>query len=247
MRREWAWLAAAILMSRGAAAVLINVDLQPGPSGNAFSADFAGQGGLADPGHDVWNAVAPPVDGYASSWGSGGNFDFTNAFHSAALFDSAGRPTRVTLSVERGAPLGTTFAVNPGNLWAYDHVASDVRNLMSDYLIAPGNGTNRVVLHHLERGARHTLCLYGAGDQNTHQTTFTVGGVSQTTRGVPHELHTMKAGDEYVIFTGVVASADGTIAIDYTGAGASRDGNFNGLQIRPEAPQAAAPAEGAAP
>ena len=59
---------------------------------------------------------------------------------------------------------------------------------------APGNGTNRVVLRHLKPGAAYTLCLYGAGDQNTHQTTFRVAGATQTTRGVPHVLHTMTAG-----------------------------------------------------
>jgi hypothetical protein len=227
-------VAVLLVLAQGAAAVLINVDLQPGPSGGAFSAGFAGQGALPAPGHDTWNPVAPPVDGYSSSWGSGGNFDFDGSFESDPLFDAEGRPTPVTISIDRGVPPGTTFAVNPSNAWAYDHVATDARNLMSDYLIAPGSGTNRVVLRHLKPGASYTLCLYGAGDQNTHQTTFRVAGATQTTRGVPHALHAMTAGGDYVVFTGVVAAADGTLEILYTGAGASRDGNFNGLQVQGE-------------
>lgn len=230
-----------------AGAVTINVDLQPGPSGNRFAATHAGPGALPDPGRDTWNAVAPPVDGYASSWGSGGNFSFAGTFTSEPLFDSAGAPTPVVVTLSPGLPLGTTFAVNPANAWAYDHVATDARNLMSDYLIAPGNGTNTLVIRNLAPGAKYTLCLYGAGDQNTHQTAFTVGGVTKTTTGAPNDLHALTNEGDYVLFTEVEA-ADGTIAIHYTGAGLSRDGNFNGFQLRGEVPAAAgaAPAPAAA-
>lgn len=244
-QRTWGPAFAAALLALRAAAGTLNVDFQPGPSGGAFSADFAGQGGLADPGHDTWNIVAPPVDGYASSWGSGGNFDFEDPFTSGDLFDSSGAATRVTVAVHRGAPLGTTFACNPANAWAYDHVAHDVRNLMSDYLIAPWNGTNTVVIRNLAPGAKHLLYLYGAGDQDTHQTTFQVGPVSKTTRGAPNESHAMAEGGEYVVFEDVEA-ADGAIEIRYTGAGPSRDGNFNGFQLRGELPRRAAAASATA-
>jgi len=209
----------------------INVDFQPGPNGSSYSANFHGQGGLSDPGNDTWNAVMPPVDGYASAWGSGGNFNFESSFVSDPLFDSAGGITPVTVTIHRGKPLGTTFAVNPSNVWAFDHVAVDAKNLMSDYLIAPGNGTNSIRINHLVPKATYTLYLYGAGDQNTHQTTFTVDSISQTTAGVPHEIHPMAEGADYVVFRDVEA-ADGTLVIYYSGAGASGDGNFNGFQIR---------------
>ena len=135
----------------------VNVDFQPGPSGAAFAVDFLGQGALADPGNDHWNIVAPPVDGYESLWGSGGNFNFAGSYTSGTLQDSSGGMTPVVLSVQEGVPLGTTFAVNPANVWAYDHVANDKKRLMSDYLIAPGGGVNHVVISNLLAGARYTL------------------------------------------------------------------------------------------
>lgn len=214
----------------------INVDLQPGPSGATHSTEHSGQGALADPGQNVWNVVAPPVDGYTSAWGSGGNFSFPDTYSSGGLVDSSGGLTRVNLTVHRGDPLGTTFAVNPENAWPYSHLADNAKNLMKDYLIAPGGGTNAVVISGLVPGAKYTLCLYGAGDQNTHQTTFIVGGASQTTAGVPHEgSHNLTEGVDFVLFAGVEA-AGGTVTIQYTGAGKSRDGNFNGLQVRGERP-----------
>ena len=50
---------------------VINIDFQPGPSGATFASDYAGPGALADDANHVWNAVAPPVDGYTSAWGCG--------------------------------------------------------------------------------------------------------------------------------------------------------------------------------
>lgn len=214
---------------------VINVDFQPGPSGAIYSIEFSGPGALADAGHDRWNAVAPPVDGYASPWGSGGNFSFEGDFTTGALVNSEGQGTAVEISVKRGEPLGTTFACNPDNTWAYSHVADDAKNLMKDYLIAPGGGTNAVVIRNLKPGARYTLYLYGAGDQNTHQTKFTIGSVTKTTAGVPHESHTLKADGDFVVFEDVEA-VGGEIAISYVGAGPSRDGNFNGLQIKGDIP-----------
>ncbi len=230
-------LLAVLSFSRGG---VINADFQPGPSGDEFSTLYSGQGAMADPGHDVWNAVSPPVEGYSSDWGSGGNFHFTPAFVSEPLADSEGIKTPVTVAVYRGTPLGTTFAVNPSNSWAYDHVANNAKALMSEYLIAPGGGTNEVVIEHLVPGAKYTLCLYGAGDQDTHQTTFAVAGVMKTTTGSPNAPHDLTAGGDYVIYNDVEAVA-GAITISYTGAGKSRDGNFNGFQLRGEWPAGGQP------
>lgn len=214
------------------AELVLNVDFQPGPTGGKFSRAHAGVGALPDDGGTLWNVVAPPVDGYASAWGSGGNFSFTGGFTSEPLYDSGGRATPVTITVHAGAPLGTTFAVNPENTWAYGHVAADAAALMGDYLIAPGGGTNSVVISNLVAGARYTLYLYGAGDQNYHQTTFVVGGHEKSTAGVPHDrTHDLTAGMDYVVFEDVEA-AGGVIAIGYVAAGESRDGNFNGLQLK---------------
>ena len=154
---------------------------------------------------------------------------------SVRLLDSTGQETPVTVTVKRGTPLGTTFAVNPSNTWAYSHVADDAKALMSDYLIAPGGGTNEVTVNHLVPGSRYTFYLYGAGDQNTHQTTFTIGAKSQTTLGVPHDSHNLTPEGDYVVFTDVLAD-NGTVTISYVGAGASRDGNFNGFQMQGEWP-----------
>ncbi len=212
---------------------VINVDLQPGPGGHRFSANHHGRGGLDDSTNGLWNAVMPPVAGYDSSWGSGGLFEFEGVYESSTLHDDAGVTTPVTISIHNGPPRGTTFAVNPGNTWAYDHVATDAKNLMSDYLIAPGGGTNIIRINNLKPGSSATLVLFGAGDQNTHRTTFAVGGQSLTTAGVPHEPHTLTEGVDYVVFRDV-KTEDGSLVLTYTGAGASMDGNINGLQIRGE-------------
>ena len=208
----------------------INVDFQPGPNGHKFSANYVGRGVLSADSNELWNAVMPTVAGYDSTWGSGGNFNFDGNFVSEPLFDSAGQITPVTVTIHSGLPLGTTFAVNLSNTWAYNHVASDAQNLMSDYLIAPGGITNSILIKNLKPGSLCTLALYGAGDQNTHQTTFVVGTNSLTTRGVSHEIHSITEGGEYVIMRNVVV-ADGSLEIFYVGAGSSQDGNFNGLQI----------------
>ena len=226
-----------------AADATVNVDFQPGPGGMAFSVDYFGQGALADPGHDHWNIVAPPVDGYESLWGSGGNFNFAGSHTSGTLQDSSGGMTPVVVSVREGVPLGTTFAVNPSNTWAYEHVANDKKRLMSDYLIAPGGGVNHVIISNLVAGARYTLYLYGAGDQETHRTTFTVGAAVKTTGGAPNRSHELTLDGDYVVFSDVEA-VDGVITVAYVGAGPSRDGNFNGLQLRGEIPTFALPEGG---
>ena len=208
----------------------INVDFQPGPNGHKFSANYVGRGVLSADSNELWNAVMPTVAGYDSTWGSGGNFNFDGNFVSEPLFDSAGQITPVTVTIHSGLPLGTTFAVNPSNTWAYNHVASDAQNLMSDYLIAPGGSTNRIQIKNLTPGSVCTLVLFGAGDQSTHRTTFMVGTQTLTTAGVPEEIHTITEGGDYVVFRNI-AVADGTLEVFYTGAGSSRDGNFNGLQI----------------
>ena len=223
-------LVLAVLL-RSAVAGIVAVDLQPGPTGNEFSAHHSGAGVLSDGAVITWNTVAPPVDGYSSSWGSGGEFALDGQYTSAPLVDAEGNTTRVTVSIARGSPRGTTFAVNPSNTWAYDHVATDAKNLMSDYLIAPGGGTNTIVIDHLVADAVYTLCLYGAGDQATHQTTFAVDGVSRATTGAPNDTHVMTEGGDYVVFKEVVAR-EGRIVIAYTGAGTSRDGNFNGFELK---------------
>ncbi|MBU0679391.1 MAG: hypothetical protein KJ626_14925 [Verrucomicrobia bacterium] len=227
-------LSAGLIQAQGTESV-INVDFQPGPSGSAHSTTYTGSGALDDADHDFWNAVEPPVDGYASSWGSGGNFSFVGTYSLGALLDSEGAKTPVEVSISEGVPRGTTFAVNPENLWAFEHVADDAKDLMKDYLIAPGGGTNLVVISPLVRGARYTLYLYGAGDQDAHQTAFTVGGLTKTTEGVPNASHDMRNGGDYVVFENVEA-VDGSLSILYVGAGSSRDGNFNGFQLKGKLP-----------
>lgn len=211
---------------------VINVDFQPGSSGAMFSSTHAGTGALIGSDNDRWNAVEPPVEGYTSTWGAGGNFNFVAAYHTEPLLDARGWSTPVTVTVEAGEPLGTTFAVNPDNVWAYEHVADDAKDLMKDYLIAPGGTTNRVLINNLSADERYTLYVFGAGDQNYHQTTFTVDGRSKSTAGVPHDQrHDLTEGVDYVVFEDV-EPVNGTIAIRYTAAGESRDGNFNGFQLR---------------
>lgn len=216
----------------GAEQTAVNVDLQPGATGERHAVTYAGYGPGGEECGDVWNAVAPPVDGYTSDWGSGGNLSFRDLFLVTNLLDGSGQKTIVSVSVERGDPLGTSFAVNDQNTWAFEHVAENAKDLMKDYLIAPGGGTNTLIISGLEPGSRCTLWLFGAGDQDTHQTAFRLGDCTRTTTGVLHEKHNLVPGGDYVVFDPVLVSADGSVTVHYSGVGKSRDGNFNGFQLR---------------
>ena len=211
---------------------VINVDFQPGGAGGAASTNYAGQGAYADPGNNFWNAVAPSTGGnFNGSAGTGGTNDFAgDPFVSGFLNDSTGAATGVKVEVFKGDPDGA-FAVSSssGN---FINLATDATELMSDYLIS-GFASNPLALNitGLDPTKAYDLYLYGAGDLDFRNTTFTVAGFgSQSTSGVPGGSHTLTLGQDYVVFSNI--TAPGTIiAIQFQNGGESDEGPFNGFQL----------------
>ena len=220
-------LAAALCLGQVAAGDLyLNVDFQPGGAGGGTSVTYAAQGAAATPGN-IWNAVAPSTDGAANGeFGSGGAFDFGGgSVVVSSLLDSEGNATGVQLELFKGDP-DSAFALNPLN-GGDVNVADDAKGLMRDFLVA--TNPNDVNITGLTDGGVYRIYLYGAGDNEFGSTTFTIGGVSQSTTGVPLGSHNLTEGQDYVVFDNVVASG-GFIGINYTPAGGG-DGQFNGFQI----------------
>lgn len=212
-----------------AQARVINVDFQPGVTGELSSSNYVGQGAYADVGNDVWNHVAVGNDGaFSGTFGSGGVLNFAgDAVTSAALLDSVGVATPVTVTVRKGDP-EACFAVAYTNA-SIVNIATNAQGLMSDYLIAQDDVAT-VVISNLANGGLYSLLCYGAGDLDFRNTTFIVGDAAKTTTGVPGGPHGLAEGQDYVSFTGVVA-LDGAITITYLNGGESTDGNFNGFQL----------------
>ncbi len=219
----------ALLSVRGYAQIYINIDLQPGGTGGGTSVTFSAQGAMATPG-SVWNAVAPSTDGSANGeFGSGGRFDFGGDPHVAgSLLDSTGGVTSIGMEVFKGDP-DSAFALNPLNGWE-NRLADDARDLMRDFLISGWDtNPNAVNIVGMSPGSTYTLYLYGAGDNGSVSTAFTIDGVTKATTGVPETSHNLTEWEDYVVFSGITTS--GTITIEYMNNGESGDGLFCGLQL----------------
>jgi len=209
---------------------IINVDFQPGPTGDESSSNFTGQAVLSDSGNDIWNIVAPETTGaFNGEFGTGGSLNFPgDTFTSEPLSDSAGVSTPVTVTIRKGDP-EAAFAVAFTNSSIVD-VATNAVALMSDYLIAQDDSTF-FVINNLTNGGIYNLVLFGAGDLDFRNTTFIVGGAAKTTSGVPLGEHALTEGQDYVVFNGVVADG-GSITVTYLNGGESTDGNVNGFQLQ---------------
>jgi len=212
--------------------LFINIDFQPGGSGGGTSVTFSGQGAMATPGN-LWNTLDPSTDGsFNGEFGSGGTFDFVEgSFVLGSLLDSEGLVTGVQLELFKGSP-DSAFALNPLN-GGDVNVASDGKELMRDFLIA--GDPNAVNITGLADGGFYTLYLYGAGDNSSQTTMFTIGGISKTTTGVTGS-HALSEGVDYVVFQNVQAIG-GFIGIEYTPGGESAEGHFNGLQLMEVIPE----------
>jgi hypothetical protein len=210
----------------------LNVDFQPGGSGGGTSVTFGAQGAMVTPGN-IWNTAAPSTDGsWNGEFGSGGPFDFAGgSYVLGSLLDSDGAATGVQLELFKGNP-DAAFALNPLN-GGDAGIAGNAKDLMRDFLIA--GDPNDLNITGLLDGGLYTLYLYGAGDNANQRTTFTVGGVSQSTTGVtgPHDL---TEGVDFVVFENVLASG-GFIGINYTLAGGASEGHFNGFQLMEIVPE----------
>ena len=212
-----------------AAQVYINVDFQPGGSGGGTSVAFTAQGAMTTSGN-MWNVVDPSTDGSADgAFGSGGRYDFGgDPYVENSLLDSTGAVTSIGVEVFKGDP-DSAFALNPLNGWEY-RLADDARDLMREFLISGWDtNPNAVNIVGLSPGSSYILYLYGAGDNGSVSTKFTVDGVTKSTTGVPETSHNLTESEDYVVFSGITTS--GTIIIEYMNNGETGDGHFCGFQL----------------
>lgn len=187
-------------------AQVINFDVP----GGAGAANYSGQGAYADPGHNYWNPVV------------GGGATGSNGLLSDGITRSP-----ITLTAESGGTYGTQGTQGtPAALqqpYEYNNVA-----LRTD------------TLNHVPAGT-YDLYLYGINNTGTRGTTFTVSTslmapVSQSTYNTPASLTGFVRGADYVVFSNIVAGADGTITFTWVGnpevtVAGNVEGDFNALQL----------------
>lgn len=237
-RNMWIVVAAMGVAGLAQAGQIINVDFQPGSTGEGASTNFSGQGAILDPGNNVWNAVAPNTTGeFNGEFGTGGFFSFAENTYTSVLVDSTGAATPVTVVVNKAPPANPAESERSFALWSTNssvvNLATNAVALMSDFLIARNEGfdSNLVTINNLTTGGIYNLVLYGAGDFASRNTMFIVGDRTKATTGVPEVPHGLTEGQDYVVFNGVVAQG-GSIAITYLNGGEHEEGNFCGFQIQ---------------
>lgn len=213
-----------------AAATVINVDFQAGPTGNLTSANYTGQGAYPDPGNNTWNVIAPANDG---AFGGGAGGRWTSNVGPVALLDSSGAATTVAVTLYADPVNTGAYGAAAGNV----NVAQDAFNLARDYLIAFSSSAQRATIAGLDDNAWYDLYLYGSGDAALRRTLFEVTGANVAsqnlrTRGVPGGAHNLLKGLDYVLAP-ALRSSGGTLTLDYSTAGNSGnpEGVFNGFQL----------------
>jgi hypothetical protein len=201
-------MAAACLMlgNQASRAQVINFDVP----GGAGAANYSGQGAYSDPGHNYWN---PIVGGGTTGPGN-------------RLSDGT-TVSPITLTSELGGTYGTQgtqgTAAALQQPYEYNNTA-----LQTDTLNSVPAGT-------------YDLYLYGINNTGTRGTLFTVSSsvmppLSQSTVNTPASLTTFVLGADYVVFTNVVAGADGTITFTWVGnpnvlLSGNNEGDLNAIQL----------------
>lgn len=235
-------LAAMVCVASSALGVTINVDFAPSINDTSvvadiYSVDYVGTAAAPDTG-TVWNHLDSLNNAPAAFIGSPGYFDFIDgaATHSS-IVDSLGN-AQAGLSVTINSGLG---AFASGDLSSTDgdggaglnYISTQAQGLMREYLIANGDRPGLVTVAGLSPLQQVVLYLYGEGDNasNERQTKFTANGVIGSTAGfagLPHP--SLVEGNDYVVLHGVVADANGEIAIKYELNGGG-EAPFNGFQM----------------
>ncbi|MBB5351447.1 hypothetical protein HNR46_001683 [Haloferula luteola] len=230
------------------AAMAVTVNLDFGLTGNhpdgEVTAQYSGTAAAPD-GGTVWNEVKV-VDDTAFT-GPPGEFGFwTTSVTQSGLLDSQGGLTALSVTVQAAGPNGTgAFGILEGttNLGA---VATDAVNLMRDYLIG-FEDPRSVEISGFGAGTLVDLYLYGAGDTLNRDTQFSVTDINGlhtatttgtiTTDGGDPQAHTLTLGGDYVVLSGLVADATGTITVFYDNGEGSNEAPFNGLQAMYTVPE----------
>ena len=110
-------------------------------------------------------------------------------------------------------------------------IGTPFEKLLRHYLYT--KDAKKVTLSGLTPNAAYDLIVYSASNAEDRKTKFTVGKDSKTTTYAKDKKE-LADGVNYAKFT-ATADADGSVTITYEGAGDDGEGNFNGLQISPQA------------
>ena len=199
------WMAGLALLCAGAPSVCawcVNVDLNYGAAGT-----YSGVGVAPDAG-TYWNGVTVPY-----FWGT------PHTLTSGALLDSTGGTSSITFAL-----------ANNGGY--YEAGSGYVGALLDDYAAFESNSNYGITIGGLVAGASYDLYLYM---QNTKYGNagldFVFGGVTNAAQNIGNVSY-LKAGGNYVVFTGLVADASGTISGTLRTEKHNR-GALNGFQIMP--------------
>ncbi len=102
-------------------------------------------------------------------------------------------------------------------------------NIMNGYVHNNNTGFYNMIIAGLTPNASYDLYLYGHGDNEAQNTTFTISGVSKTSTIGVSGLTELTENAHYVVFRGVPADTSGQITVNWGNAG--NYGAVNGLQI----------------
>lgn len=204
----------------------VNYEVEPGN---------VGQGAYNDPGNNVWNTI------------------FEGVGSSAVATNSSGARTLVTETVIAGlinGQVGNAFLVTNGQP-SYVVCYEDAVNAGHPGIGTSGAPEGQLTINNLPQGT-YELYLYGANYDGDRGTAFALapanggtadGGISSTVNGSVNGTGAIAAGkckfaegDNYVLFTNVVADATGAITVTYVPNLNSISGNngeapFNGFQV----------------
>jgi hypothetical protein len=208
-----------IVSTSGQDVEVINVDFDTAPTPRTIPATpiLAQAGAVAGDSGSFWNGV-----GYYATNG-------TRSVTSPPLRLSDGTtPTTVTITLTN---MAFFFTDNPS--------AAAAPDLLNDYFVAAdGSGPAVFRIEHLRPGGSYDLYLFGsAAGYDSNGAEFRLENSSltpspQSTSGLNSPA--FEAGVNYVVFTNVVASAQGMISGSWGPSGVATDqteGEFNGLQI----------------
>src|SRR5260370_22407646 len=187
-------------------AQVINFDVP----GGAGAVNYSGQGAYSDPGNNYWNPIV-----------GGGTTGSTNRLSDGTT------PSPITLTSQMGGTYGTqgTQGTPAGMQQPYEYNNAGLR---TDSLRTVPAGT-------------YNLYLYGINNTGTRGTIFTASTsvmppISQGTVNTPASLTTFVQGADYVVFSNIVAGADGTITFTWAGnpnvmLSGNNEGDLNALQL----------------
>lgn len=185
---------------------MVNFDVP----GGAGAANYSGQGGYPDPGHNYWNPVL-----------GGGTTPATNRLSDGVT------ATPITLTSQLGGTYGTQgtqgTAAALQSPYEYNNAV-----LRTDTLNNVPPGTYDLYLY----GINNT------GTRGTTFTVFSsaTAPITESTSNTPASLTSFIEGADYVIFSNVVLSATGTIAFTWTAnpnvaLAGNNEGDFSGVQL----------------